>query len=202
MISLLFISEVFSNLTKINFKIDKKLMTNSINNILEKNISLCHDKSLEYLRFATKHSVTDVRKLFSNINKTCIKDHKENEIFISDELSVQKRIFKYNLLKKKKFVGILDLNFPFLMNIVLFSKKSLIIRKFAEMNTRVSESGLVIRWASELKVNRTDQNRLVLGISKKLLLIILPAIIVIGYSLAFVVLLLELWCNNFLQNHR
>ena len=56
------------------------------NSTFEKNVSLCHNGNLENLRVLANHSTTDIRELFFNINKNCLKYHEENEIFILDEL--------------------------------------------------------------------------------------------------------------------
>ena len=69
------------------------------------------------------------------------------------------------------------------------------------MDIRIRESGLDVKWESDVKIYRTNENRFELSVGKNVLLVTLPAVIAIGYSLAFVILLLELFWYHLHKNH-
>lgn len=195
--SIFFVSDLVSNLTKINLVTHQQLLANSVDEILENNIktssTIVHPRYLEILANGTSNNV---HKLIVNINKVYSNDANVDEIFISTELDVQRALFNYKIKKVENNFEVVDMNLPTFIFAIAFSNKSLLKEKYAEIDTRIRESGIDIKWANELKVNRTDEENIKIDSSN--LLIIIPALIGIEFFVGFFVLLLEVAWSRFI----
>ena len=91
-----------------------------------------------------------------------------------------------------KFVKI-DLNLPAFILTMNFGYQYYFIPRFAKINQLISETGLDIKWQSEYKFERKEIKNYDLAEDQNILLMVLLYESCLGFSLAIIVFLMELF---------
>ena len=104
---------------------------------------------------------------------------------------MKKKLFSYLLQGIGNF-KILDLNLPLSVNSIAFTLNSPFKSIFAEIDTRIKESGIALKWASDLKTTKLEERSVEFESDSEAMRVILPYVIGIGCSLGFIVLLLKI----------
>ena len=190
-VSIFCISDIISNLTSINFNTDERLLASSVDELLKKNVSVCFNELpliLEDLRKSTTH---DVQELFKRVTQDCPEQLGVNEVMISTDLVCERKLFSY-LQRGINNFQIVDQNLPTLIYAIGFNLNSPFKKIFAEVDARIKESGLDLKWETDWKVTKIEEKGIEIENDSEVMALVLPYIVGIGCLLAFIVLLLEI----------
>ena len=194
-ISIFCISDLVSNLTKISFQTNERLLASSVNELLQKNISVCFNGSALFLENLRNNAINEVRELFSKTIVGCPKQLGDKEVMINVDLDCEKTLFSY-LSRGIKNFEIVDINLPIIIYAIPFTLNSPFKSTFAEVDTRIKESGLDLKWASDEIVTKIEGKSNEFETDSEVMKVVLPYVIGVGCSLAFIVLLFEIVRNR------
>ena len=146
MISIFCITDFVADLTTVNLVSNEKLLASSIDEILQKNITVCspHEKTL-FLNYFVPESTKEIRHLIENINVKCTSNEKKNSIKILTEEYAEAE--KHDKLVQNSFddFTIIDMNLPIYAIVMQFAPNSPIRDKFIGVDSRIREFGLDIK---------------------------------------------------------
>ena len=190
--SVFVISDLVTDLTSIGFEINEGLLASSIDDVFQKNLSVVSQISTKFLDLIAFSSHENTKKLFSSCkftNADCYVN--ENEIYISIEHYGKVCLYK-SLVNGTNNFTLVDMDLPILVFAYNFKKLSPFRIEFGEIENRILEFGLDIKWARDLKVVKPIEKDIEIDTNKKFLIINLICILLIGISLSFVALIFEL----------
>ena len=191
--SFFFISDIISNLTKINYESKEVLLAENIDEILMKKLDVyaLHSK-IVYETFV-ENSEGNVKILFEKLEYDRLNNLHDNAVIISFQKYAEIFIFENDVKGIKKY-KILDMNLPVLTFALFFCHYSPLKIKFAEVRQNIYEFGLDKKWASEFEVTIIpDKNKFDFFFKDShVLILILASIIIIGMFISIIILFIEL----------
>ena len=190
-VSIFFISDMISDLTAINYENKKESIAETVDEVLDKNLSICTSNNFMLLKEISKLCTGKDRQVL-NIKEYCYgRNINKNEVMIGYELMAERRIYE-NLLEDIDNTTVVDVNLPILINILSFLPNSIFRIKFSESEARFKEFGLEAKWASDLKIRRVEKKTSVIEIDDQGLVRSLILFLLIGWGVSITVFLLEL----------
>ena len=190
MFSIFFIFDLVSNLAAIDLETKTDPLVTDIDHIFEKNLSLVSGMN-NFLNEIADSSDERVNKLLRECKKGNLYSIKENEVFITAKLFGEILLYDQSIIGMNNFT-LVDINLPIIVYTNTFKELSPFREKFDEIETRIIEFGLNIKWANDLKVNRPVKEEIEADVNDEVLLINLLFVIVMGSLLSIMVFIFEL----------
>ena len=183
-------SDVVSDLTALNIRSNDKLIASNIDNIFQQNLRVFCYGSTESVELLTEFSDEKVKKLLSTC-KFSDPILEEDSVLISNKESLERAIYVESFYGFDRF-QIVDLDLPVIMHVLAFQLNSPFRKEFAKMDNRISEHGLDLKWASDMKVVKPAEKNDDSDKSGNVLCIGLMCLMVFGWSVSLICFLLEL----------
>ena len=201
LISMFYITDLVSDLTAMNFKHTEELLAETVDEIFQKNLSICTATSRSSLRELSKMSPNKITRKILNISEYCGKRNlKENEVMISFQLQSNIRVYE-NFLNGINNSTLVDMDLPVTTDGVTFRHNSAFRSKFADADTLFKEFGLEAKWASDLNVRRFEKENISTESDVESRVIPLVLIILIGSLIAFTAFIFEnIWYHISTRN--
>ena len=190
-VSVFFITDFVTDLTALKFVHKEELLAETVEEIFQKNLSVCTLENKDNLRLFSLFSAYKNRKIL-NIKNSCInRSLRENEVMISSQSFSEIRLFD-DLLNDINNSTIVDMDLPILVNGIFFRPNSFFRQEFSESDIRFQEFGLDVKWARDLKVKRPMEKSVETDGDEVALPLSLMLVITTGWGVSIAVFLLEL----------
>ena len=189
-ISIFFISDMVSDLTAVNYENKQELLAENVDEILQKNLSVCSPSNRRVLKDLSKFGTDQDREVL-NIKKYCFKNIEKNQVMITYEFEAERRLYE-NLFDDINNLTVVDMNLPITINSLIFRKNSVFRMKLRRAEMRFREFGLEAKWASDLKIRRMEKKNNEFDPDDHGLVISLMLFLLIGWGISITVFLLEL----------
>ena len=191
---LFFISDAISDLTDINFVSEKTLLIRSVDDAIEKNISVCLPFDKWWLQLYFKDASKEVKKFLDLPFEQCQSlDYPEKKIEMTYQSEAERILILSEYRTGVKQFEILDLNLPINLETLNFARHSPYRKKFAEAYNKIYEMGFKQKWAREYKVSvKVEKKGVDLQPDGNKLVLILVALMSIGVGISLIFFIIEL----------
>ena len=197
MFSIFFTSDLVSDLTEISIVNEERLLASSIEEIVEKKISVICRSNKEvnaYLFAPLKGTAFYTLMMNANSKLSFYEKQKRNEVEFELNNRAEEILYRYQLSGDYDW-KILDIDQATWINTLIFRPNSPFLSKYMDIDKRVSEFVLDVKWARDLKVERPVDKPIDLGDNNEVLPAIIIGVLIFGSSISFITFLFELIWN-------